>query len=51
LFRSYDWDGNINWTGIFHFGKRAAAQLPSQFNWDLAYNPWTVNNRRRAAAR
>ena len=45
LFRNYDWDGNMNWSGAFQFG---TLQLLNyyQFNWDLAYNPWTVNNRR-----
>jgi hypothetical protein len=45
LFRSYDWDGNINWSGLFHFGY---AQFLNYYwiNWNLAYNPWTVNNRR-----
>ena len=45
LFRTYDWDGNINWTGIYHFGYVQLLNY-QQFNWDLAYNPWTVNNRR-----
>ncbi|MGH7548570.1 MAG: DUF5916 domain-containing protein [Gemmatimonadales bacterium] len=45
LFRTYDWDGNINWTGVFHFGSLQLLNY-QQFNWDLAYNPWTVNNRR-----
>ena len=45
LFRTYDWDGNINWSGAFNFGYY-------QFNnyygvsWNIAYNPWTVDNRR-----
>jgi len=44
-FRNYDWDGNINWSGLYHF---ASVQLLNYqwFRWDLAYNPWTVNNRR-----
>lgn len=44
-FRNYDWDGNINWTGVYHFGN---VQLLNyhRFSWDVAYNPWTVNNRR-----
>jgi len=45
LFRSYDWDGNINWSGAFQFGTLQLLNY-HQFNWDLAYNPWTVNNRR-----
>ncbi len=45
LFRNYDWDGNINWSGVYHFG---SVQLLNYqwFRWDFAYNPWTVNNRR-----
>jgi len=45
VFRNYDWDGNINWSGVFHFG---SVQLKNFYwiNWNAAYNPWTVNNRR-----
>ncbi len=45
VFRSYDWDGNINWSGVFHFGY---VQFHNYYwvNWNTAYNPWTVNNRR-----
>jgi Domain of unknown function (DUF5916) len=45
LFRSYDWDGNINWSGVFQFGY---VQFKNYYgiNWNIAYNPWTVNNRR-----
>jgi hypothetical protein len=45
LFRNYDWDGNINWSGGFNFGY---VQLHNYywFNWNVAYNPWTVDNRR-----
>jgi len=45
VFRSYDWDGNINWSGVYHFGY---AQFNNYYwvNWNAAYNPWTVNNRR-----
>ena len=45
VFRSYDWDGNINWSGVFHFGY---VQFNNYYwvNWNAAYNPWTVNNRR-----
>jgi len=45
LFRNYDWDGNINWSGVFHFGY---VQFHNYYwiNWNTAYNPWTVNNRR-----
>ncbi len=45
VFRNYDWDGNINWSGIFQFGY---AQFLNYYaiNWNVAYNPWTVNNRR-----
>ncbi|HEY3279095.1 MAG TPA: DUF5916 domain-containing protein, partial [Gemmatimonadales bacterium] len=45
LFRNYDWDGNINWSGVFHFGY---VQFLNYYwiNWNAAYNPWTVDNRR-----
>jgi hypothetical protein len=45
VFRSYDWDGNINWSGAYHFGY---VQFHNYYwiNWNVAYNPWTVNNRR-----
>ena len=45
VFRNYDWDGNINWSGIFNFGY---VQFHNYYglNWNVAYNPWTVNNRR-----
>jgi uncharacterized protein DUF5916/cellulose/xylan binding protein with CBM9 domain len=45
LFRNYDWDGNINWSGAFNFGY---VQFKNYYwiNWNTAYNPWTVNNRR-----
>ncbi|MGH7895037.1 MAG: DUF5916 domain-containing protein, partial [Candidatus Binatia bacterium] len=44
-FRNYDWDGNISWSGVFHTG---FVQLLNYYslNWNLAYNPWTVSNRR-----
>jgi hypothetical protein len=43
LFRSYNYDGDIIWQGIFHFGN---ITFPSYYNiwWNLAYNPQTVNN-------
>ncbi len=45
LFRNYDWDGNINWSGGFNFGY---VQFHNYYwiNWNVAYNPWTVDNRR-----
>ncbi|HET7790005.1 MAG TPA: DUF5916 domain-containing protein [Gemmatimonadales bacterium] len=44
-FRSYDYDGNMIWTGVFSNGW---AQLRNfyQVNFDVAYNPWTISNRR-----
>jgi hypothetical protein len=44
-FRNYDWDGNINWSGVFTFGYVEFHNYYS-LNWSAAYNPWTVNNRR-----
>src|SRR6266705_1981811 len=45
VFRNYDWDGNIIWSGLFQFGY---VQFHNYYglNWNLAYNPWTVSNRR-----
>src|SRR2546426_497500 len=31
--------------GVFHFGTLQLLNY-QRFNWDVAYNPWTVNNRR-----
>ena len=45
VFRNYDWDGNINWSGVFHFGFVQFLNYYS-LSWNAAYNPWTVNNRR-----
>jgi len=45
LFRNYDWDGNINWSGAFNFGYVQFLNY-SWINWNVAYNPWTVDNRR-----
>jgi hypothetical protein len=45
LFRTYDWDGNINWSGAFNFGYVQFHNYYS-INWNIAYNPWTVDNRR-----
>ena len=45
LFQNYDWDGNINWSGAFNFGY---VQFHNYYwiNWNVAWNPWTVDNRR-----
>ncbi len=45
LFRNYDYDGNITWEGIFHFGNIRFLNYYS-INWNLAYNPETINNRK-----
>ena len=44
-FRTYDFDKNITWQGLFHFGY---IQFLNYFaiDWNFAYNPQTVNNRR-----
>ena len=44
-FRTYDFDKNITWQGFFHFGY---IQFLNYFgiDWNFAYNPPTVNNRR-----
>ena len=45
LFRSWDWDGDVTWTGVFQYGN---LQLLNYFEmgWSLAYNPQTMNDRR-----
>lgn len=45
IFRNYDFDGNITWQGIFHFGYYEFTNYYS-INWNLAYNPESINNRR-----
>ena len=45
VFRNYDWAGNINWSGAFNFGYVQFKNYYS-INWNLAWNPWTVDNRR-----
>jgi len=44
-FRNYDFGGDITWEGLFHFGY---IEFPNFYsvNWNLAYNPQTVNTRR-----
>ncbi|RPI74020.1 MAG: hypothetical protein EHM47_04730 [Ignavibacteriales bacterium] len=44
VFRNYDYDGNITWEGIFHFGFIRFLNYYTM-DWNLAYNPETVNNR------
>ncbi len=45
VFGNWNWDGDLTWTGIFHFGN---VQFLNYYgvNWSLAYNPSTVNDRR-----
>ncbi|MBZ0199252.1 MAG: carbohydrate binding family 9 domain-containing protein, partial [Ignavibacteriaceae bacterium] len=40
FFRTYDFDGNINSEGFFHFGSYQFLNYYSA-NWNLAYNPQT----------
>ncbi|MEO8399558.1 MAG: DUF5916 domain-containing protein, partial [Ignavibacteriaceae bacterium] len=44
VFRNYDFDGDITWQGIFNFGTFQFLNYYS-IDWDLAYNPETINNR------
>ena len=44
IFRNYDYDGDITWEGIYHFGFIRFLNYYT-INWNLAYNPQTVNNR------
>ncbi|MEJ2103038.1 MAG: DUF5916 domain-containing protein [Ignavibacteriaceae bacterium] len=43
VFQNYDFGGNRIWEGIFHFGNIQLLNYYS-INWDLAYNPQTLNN-------
>ncbi len=45
VFRNNDFDGNINWHGIFNFGYFEFLNYYN-INWNLAYNPATMNNRK-----
>jgi hypothetical protein len=45
VFRNYDFDGNRVWEGIFNFGYIEFLNYYG-VNWNLAYNPETINNRR-----
>lgn len=45
LFRSYDFDGNITWEGVWQDGYYQFLNYYS-IEWVFAYNPETVNNRR-----
>jgi len=44
VFRNYDWDGDVTWTGVFHEGSVLFLNYYS-INWDVAYNPSTLNDR------
>lgn len=43
-YRNYDFDGNITWHGIFHFGYIRLLNYYS-VNWNIAYNPPSISNR------
>ncbi len=43
-FRSYNYDGNITWEGIFTNGSLQLLNYYS-FYWNFAYNPHTINDR------
>ena len=45
LFRSWDWDGDVTWTGVFQYGNLQLLNY-YEMGWNLAYNPETVNDRR-----
>ena len=45
VFQNYDFGGNKTWEGIFHFGYVQFLNYYS-VNWNLAYNPRTLNNNR-----
>jgi hypothetical protein len=45
VFSNHDFEGNLTWAGAFHFGYFEFANY-YRLNWNLAYNPQTINNRR-----
>jgi hypothetical protein len=45
LFRSWNWDGDVTWTGVFQYGNLQFLNY-YEVGWALAYNPRTVNDRR-----
>lgn len=45
VFRSWTWDRDVSWTGVFNYGNLTFLNY-YEFGWDLAYNPQTVNDRR-----
>jgi hypothetical protein len=45
VFRSWDWDGDVTWTGIFNYGNLTLLNY-YQLGWNVAYNPQTLNDRR-----
>lgn len=44
VFRNYDYGGDITWEGVFHNGNATLLNYYT-VNWDLAYNPSTLNIR------
>jgi uncharacterized protein DUF5916 len=45
LFRSWDWDGDVTWTGVFQYGNLQLLNY-YELGWNFAYNPQTMNDRR-----
>jgi hypothetical protein len=45
VFQSYDYDGNVVWRGVFQFGSLQFLNYYN-INWNLAYNPQTINTTR-----
>jgi len=45
LFQNYDYGGNVGWRGFFEYGNLEFLNY-YWFNWNVAYNPTTVNNTR-----
>jgi hypothetical protein len=45
IFESLDFEKNVTWKGVFHFGY---IEFPNYYSldWNFAYNPLTVNTRR-----
>ncbi len=45
IYQNFDYDGNVTWRGVFEYGNLQFLNYYS-FNWNVAYNPETFNDRR-----
>ena len=45
VFQNFDYGGNVTWRGFFEYGSLQFLNY-YWFNWNVAYNPTTINNTR-----